>query len=346
MNDLIALSQQYAAQDSQVCDKCNTPLKLRTQIVDARQILVLKLDVWGKVEGGAKMVRRNASINSVSNSSIKVGDKVFTLQSSVHLLSDKSAGFSYISIVRSNGKWIHCNNQVLSHECWPKGAKNLYLAFYEQTSLGGTKQRKYKPEKSQSKFIPPTTKNVPPSKRKCPEKSKPDMGSCAKKIHIESDVPSNIGNGEDWGGIVAVERPVTLQTEWRNYRYFPIDEEWQRQACRLLNLRFVRPFEREPGGQDVILTLPDMDYVRRIRGDGNCLFRALSFIVTGSEHQHFEIRSSIIAHLFNVPELLTGTGADGHQNYLTYYHGGYRSVEDYLTRTGMATNGTWGTDFK
>ena len=49
MNDLIALSQQYAAQDSQVCDKCNTPLKLRTQIVDARQILVLKLDVQGKV---------------------------------------------------------------------------------------------------------------------------------------------------------------------------------------------------------------------------------------------------------------------------------------------------------
>ena len=120
MNDLIASSQQYAAQDSQVCDKCNTPLQLRTQIVDARQILVLKLDVWGKVEGGAKMVRRNASINSVSNSSIKVGDKVFTLQSSVHILSDKSAGFSYISIVRSNGKWIHCNNDVLSGLKEPK----------------------------------------------------------------------------------------------------------------------------------------------------------------------------------------------------------------------------------
>ena len=89
-------------------------------------------------------------------------------------------------------------------------------------------------------------------------------------------------------------------TEWRNYRYFPVDEEWQRQACRLLSLRFVQPFDRESGGQDVILTLPDMACLRRIRGDGNCLFRALSFIITGSESQHFEIRSAIIAHMFDV----------------------------------------------
>ena len=34
--------------------------------------------MWGKVEGGAKTVRRTASINSVPNSSIKVGDKMFT----------------------------------------------------------------------------------------------------------------------------------------------------------------------------------------------------------------------------------------------------------------------------
>ena len=137
-----------------------------------------------------------------------------------------------------------------------------------------------------------------------------------------------------------------MQTEWRNYRYFPVDEDWQRQACRLLNLRFAQPFERESGSQDVILTLPDTCHLRRIRGDGNCLFRALSFIITGSENQHFEIRSLIVAHMFNVPELLTGRGADGHHNYLTYYHRGYRSVEHYLARTHMATDGTWGTDFE
>ena len=43
----------------------------------------------------------------------------------------------------------------------------------------------------------------------------------------------------------------------------------------------------------------------------------MSFIITGSESQHFEICTSIIAHMLNIPELLTGRGADGH-NYLSY----------------------------
>ena len=214
MNDLIASSQQCALQDIHVCDKCNAPMKLCTKIVDAKQIIVLKLDVWNKVVGGAKMVRRNANITSVPNSSIKVGDNLFTLQSSVHLHSNKSASFSYISIVRSSGKWIHCNNQIISQECWPKGAKNLYLAFYEQTSLGGTKQRKSKPEVSHSKFTPLTTKSMPPSKRKLPETGKSDKGSCVKKTCISSSVVTC----EDWGDITSVEWPV-LRTEWRNYRY-------------------------------------------------------------------------------------------------------------------------------
>ena len=45
-----------------------------------------------------------------------------------------------------------------------------------------------------------------------------------------------------------------VHTEWPKYRYFPVDEEWQRNACRQLGLRFVRPFEHTPGGPNVILT--------------------------------------------------------------------------------------------
>ena len=131
-----------------MCNKCNIPMKLHTQIVDATQVIVVKLDVWSTPEGGAKAIRRTTRINSVPTSSLKVGDKMFTLHSTVHLLSNKSAGFSYISIVRSSGKWIHCINQVLSYKCWPKGAKNLYWAFYSH-SVDGAKQSKSKPEASQ-----------------------------------------------------------------------------------------------------------------------------------------------------------------------------------------------------
>ena len=209
MNDLI-VAQQCAVKDTHVCVECNVPMKLCTQIVDAKQLIVLKLDVWNKSLDGAKMVRRKANITSVQNSSIKVGDKLFALQSSVHLLSDKSAGFSYISIVHSNGKWIHCNNQVLSCECWPKGAKNLYLAFYEQKCLHATKQQKFDPEALHAKA---TAKGTSTSKRKLPPTGKCDKGSRSKKVHVTS-ASSTVVHNEDWGGITSVECPLVLQTEW------------------------------------------------------------------------------------------------------------------------------------
>ena len=49
--------------------------------------------------------------------------------------------------------------------------------------------------------------------------------------------------------------------------------------------------------------------------------------------------------MLSIPELLCGIGADGHQNYLKEY-GGYESVENYLSETSMAVNGTWDTDFE
>ena len=73
MNDLIAASQQCAIKDTHVCVECNVLMKLCTQIVDAKQLIVLKLDVWNKSLDGAKMVRRKANIISIQNSSIKVG---------------------------------------------------------------------------------------------------------------------------------------------------------------------------------------------------------------------------------------------------------------------------------
>ena len=342
MDDLITLSQQYTVQDAHLCSTCNVPVKMRSQITGAKQIVVLKLDVWTKGAENGNVVRRKASITSAQNSTIKIEDKSFILQSSVHLVSNKSAGFSYASIIRVNNKWVHVNNHVLSHECWPKGAKNLFLAFYEQVSLSGTKQRKFK---QTIPYAVSSTKAKASLKRSLPQTFNDDKGPGTKKPCFASS-SSTVVTTEDWGGITSVEQPVALCTEWADYRYFPVDEAWQREACRLLNLRFVQPFQRESGGPDVILTLPDTSCLKLIGGDGNCLFRAMCFIITGSESQHYELRSSIIAHMFSIPELLTGRGADGHRNYLTYYHGGYHSVEDYLNRTSMAEEGTWGTDFE
>ena len=71
--------------------------------------------------------------------------------------------------------------------------------------------------------------------------------------------------------ITTVQRAFAPRTEWADYRYYPVDEEWQKQACRTLGLVFVQPFHHASGGPDVILTWPDIRSLKSIRGDGNCL---------------------------------------------------------------------------
>ena len=78
-------------------------------------------------------------------------------------------------------------------------------------------------------------------------------------------------------------------TEWPEYRYYPVDEEWQHNTCNQLGLRFVRPFICVPGGPDVVLTIPDDTSLKEIDCDGNCLFRSLYYIITGSQSQHLEL---------------------------------------------------------
>ena len=118
-----------------------------------------------------------------------------------------------------------------------------------------------------------------------------------------------------------------VRTEWPEYRYYPVDDTWQQDICCLLGLRFINPVRYAPGGLDVILTLPDTSSLKWIGGDGNCLFRTLCYIITGSETQHFELRSAIVAHMLAIPHLLCGIGSDGHGN---YFYRRYDDVESYL----------------
>ena len=82
-------------------------------------------------------------------------------------------------------------------------------------------------------------------------------------------------------------------SSWEGFRYFPIDEEWQRSCCSQLNLNFYSTYKKSKGDGNTILTRPNMRTIKGIRGDGNCLFRALSFVLTGSQEQHSHVRSTM-----------------------------------------------------
>ena len=203
--------------------------------------------------------------------------------------------------------------------------------------------------------IPPTKKcpikrKIPLSDESCPPTKKrpvkfPSLRKGSSSDGKKRTVESTSGTTNEDCVITAVHRPGP-RTEWADYRYYPVDESWQRQACDTLNVRFVCPIQCQTGGADVILTRPDLRTRKRIRGDGNCLYRAMSYIITGCEEQHFQIRTAIVSHMRTIPHLLNGLGADGHPNYLDVYNGGYESVEAYLAQTRMAVNGVWGTDFE
>ena len=79
-----------------------------------------------------------------------------------------------------------------------------------------------------------------------------------------------------------------------------MSKELQRQLFARLGLDFVCANVCNPGGPDVRLKPPTM--IRCTGGDGNCLFRALSYAVTGSENQYHDIRCLIVQQ-YNMLEI-------------------------------------------
>ena len=109
-------------------------------------------------------------------------------------------------------------------------------------------------------------------------------------------------------------------------------EEWQRQWCSKLGIPYCSTYERSIGSSNTILTRPDRQSVRVMLGDGNCLFRSLSCVLTGSQQHHLLVCCLICNHMSSIIHLL--------------FPHIRSSVEDYITRTKMDNNLVWGTDIE
>ena len=94
------------------------------------------------------------------------------------------------------------------------------------------------------------------------------------------------------------EDPPTQQNIPRRqeYVFYPPDELHQRRCCDVLNLRFVAPVAYYgPGSPSTYMTVPNITV--NVPSDGNCLFFALSYIVTGSKKQHAQMRAVIVRNM-------------------------------------------------
>ena len=136
-------------------------------------------------------------------------------------------------------------------------------------------------------------------------------------------------------------------TSYPNFRYYQIDECWQLQTCARLGLQFVKKFVCSVGSADTVLTRPNLRGLKQISGDGNCLFRAISFIITGSEEQYFILRSVVISYMISMSHLLVGRRSDGHRNYVdALTTTDHSSIEQYIQETAMNRDGTWGSSIE
>ena len=93
-----------------------------------------------------------------------------------------------------------------------------------------------------------------------------------------------------------------VYTDNSHFKYNPVDVEWQLRVCRLLGLGFCGPNRITPASPNAPLANPVG--FKNIRGDGNCMFRSLSFIITGSEDQHMHVRRAIIRHMRDIGNVL------------------------------------------
>ena len=101
-----------------------------------------------------------------------------------------------------------------------------------------------------------------------------------------------------------------------------MDAEWRMDKCTFLGLPFHCSNGLSTGGPNVALTCPHV--IRSIQGDGNCLFRCFSYLITGSEEHHMAVRSAFIDHMPNIESVFGG------------------NAQQYITDTGMDRSGTWG----
>uniref|UniRef100_A0A914PCH5 OTU domain-containing protein n=1 Tax=Panagrolaimus davidi TaxID=227884 RepID=A0A914PCH5_9BILA len=57
-----------------------------------------------------------------------------------------------------------------------------------------------------------------------------------------------------------------------------------------------------------------------VRGDGNCGYRALSYLLTGSQDFHWQIRMRVMEHVVQNHKMFWMEGADGYPAYVSSYN--------------------------
>ena len=128
-SELMQMYMDWTQSTDQFCDTCQHSVKVRNEIVSAKQLLILQMDVWNSISGN--VIKRKTNITSIPDSSITIGSCTYKLMSAVSLFPSTRPSCHYTAILSISGrKWLHFNDLSASVAPWPRGGKDVLILFY------------------------------------------------------------------------------------------------------------------------------------------------------------------------------------------------------------------------
>ena len=108
----------------------------------------------------------------------------------------------------------------------------------------------------------------------------------------------------------------------------PVDQEWMVQN----SFKFKETVKNQVvhGNSRAVRSDAKPSKVVKIRGDGNCLFRALTHVTLGVQTSHRAIRNQIVEYMCSHEDIMKKIES--------------RPMADYVKQTKMDRLGTWGTE--
>ena len=161
-----------------------------------------------------------------------------------------------------------------------------------------------------SKRLRMTGAITPPAKRPCTDKAsakhETEDKPQTKKPKIADKIADKMANEQtdqsSCDDCFIVDWPQHTVVRER-FPFNPLDVTGQKRGCKMLKLNYHHKNVVSVGGPDVPLTEPDRSTLVDTVGDGSCMFRAMSVVITGNQRQHVTIRRAIVKHLCDNEQL-------------------------------------------
>lgn len=151
-------------------------------------------------------------------------------------------------------------------------------------------------------------------------------GSNLKMFHERESQPT-----KEKDGLYESVVEIVNEEDCPAWVFQPVDEVWQSEKCKEFQLEFRKPFPSTLRG--VALGNP-ADFLH-VEGDGNCWFRCLSLVLTGSQDDYKQIRNAIVKFMVSEPA-----------STLLKTHHKFATTEEYVRKSKMLEDTIWATDLE